>query len=405
MRVREEAERKAAAALEPTGERDEFAALRGAGAGAIAKILRQGLPIIGETGEKLAQAFLEAGIKVGAEGAAHLRAALENRLRARLDPEQFTLFLHPNEKLAGALADGLKRVAKRKPLLIVLDTYEIVDRADPWLREVMRAAGPRLIWVISGRDDLSRSRQYGNEYFKGYNEEFPRRLIAWDMRQLAEQDLRALFAEAAPNRPLSDAEAGAFSRATRLVPLAIAEAAEMWRMGIALADIIGEIDEATPRGQIVSKMTARYFLHAPEADKPALYALALARGDVEIVRAMLNLEGDAELRRLERDYASVHYDEARLHAEAEFFLREHLKAPLQRSDPRVRTLLQRAVETLRARLEKLEADLPRLEDRCADDDWVKAALDLSEYLFWLDEQAAWHHLIPRFVEGLAYSRE
>lgn len=405
VKMRDEVERKAAAALEPMGERDEFAALRGAGAGALAKVVRTALPMIGETGEKLVQTFLEAGIKVSAEQAAHLRAALENRLRARLDPEQFNLFLYPNEQLARALADGLKRVAQRKPLLIVLDTYEIVDRADIWLREVMRAAGPRLIWVISGRNDLARSRQYGNEYFKGYNEEFPHRLITWDMRQLAEQDLRALFADLAPDRPLNDAEAQAFSRATRGVPLAIAEAAEMWRKGIALADIIGDIDEATPRGQIVHKMTARYFLHAPEADKPALYALALARGDVEILRAMLNLEGDAELRRLERDYASVHYDEARLHDEAEFFLREYLKEPLQRTDARVKTLLQRAVETLRTRLKKLEADLPRLEDRCTDDDWVKATLDLTEYLFWLDEQEAWHHLIPHFVESLAYSRE
>jgi GTPase SAR1 family protein len=80
VKMRAEADKKAAAALEPYGERDEFAELRRAGAGAIAKILRLGLPI-GETGEKLAQAFLEAGIRVGAERAAQLHAALETRLR------------------------------------------------------------------------------------------------------------------------------------------------------------------------------------------------------------------------------------------------------------------------------------------------------------------------------------
>jgi tetratricopeptide (TPR) repeat protein len=66
---------------------------------------------------------------------------------------------------------------------------------------------------------------------------------------------------------------------------------------------------------------------------------------------------------------------------------------------------QRAVETLRARLEKMQADLPRLEDRCEDDDWTKATLDLTDYLFWLDESQAWHWLVPRLVESLAYSRE
>jgi len=409
VKERAEAEKKVAAALEASGERDEFAALRSAGAGAIARILRLRLPI-GETGENLARAFLEVGIRVGAEQAAQLRTALERRLRARLDPKQYEIFLNPNQQLARALAEGLKKVAARKPLILFLDTYEIVDRADIWLHEVMRAAGPRLVWVISGRDDLVRSRQFGAESFKGYADEFPRRLVARDLLQLAQQDVRAIFADVAPARPLDDAALAAFTRATRGIPLAIHEAAEMWRSGIALEEIIGEIDDATPRGQIVQKMTARYFLHAPEADQPALWALALARGDVEILRAMLRpadeaiFDLDGLLQRLERDYASVHYERARLHDDPAFFLREHLKSELHRSDDRVQLLNWRAAEVLRARLEKLQADLPRLEDRCADEDWVKTAVDLCDSLFWLDESEAWHWLIPRLVESLAYSR-
>ncbi len=415
--LRATAERQAAAALEPRGERDDLAALRGAGAGAIARILRLGLPVIGETGEKLAQAFLEAGFKIGIEQAARLRAELERRLRARLDPRMYDIFLNPNQQLARALAQGLQQVARRKPLLIVLDTYEIVDRADIWLREVIRAAGPRLVWVLSGRDDLVRSRQFGDEYFKGYAEDFPRRLVAFDMLQLAREDLRAIFAERAPGRPLDEAAVTALSRATRGVPLAIQQAAEMWARGVPLADIIGDVDEATPRREIVQKMTTRYFLHAPTDDRFALYALALARGDVEILRAMLHPEGDADgapprpddlesrLRHLERDYASVHYERYRLHDDPAFFILEYLKQPLQRTDARLQQMLQRAVQTLRARLERLQADLPRLEDRCADDDWVKAALDLTDYLFWLEEAQAWRWLTPRFVEGLAYARD
>ncbi len=75
-----------------------------------------------------------------------------------------------------ALAEGLESVAKKKPLLMFFDTYEIVDHVDIWVREVIKAAGAKVLWVIAGRQDLAQSRQFGNEYFRGYRETFPRRL-------------------------------------------------------------------------------------------------------------------------------------------------------------------------------------------------------------------------------------
>ena len=179
VKKRGEADKKAAQAISAMGERPDLAALRGAGATAIAKILRLSLPI-GEPGEQVAKAFLEVGIKVGAEQAAQLRAAVENRLRASLDPKQFDIFLHPNEQLALAFGEGLKKLAESKPLIIVLDTYEIVDRADLWVRVAMREAGPATLWVICGRNNLVRSGQFGSEYFKGYGDVLRRRLLSLD---------------------------------------------------------------------------------------------------------------------------------------------------------------------------------------------------------------------------------
>lgn len=147
-------------------DRDEFAPLRGAGASLIAKFIRLKVPEIGDTGEQFAQALLDIGIKTGAEQAAKLRALLEKSLRARLDPNQYNLFLYPNEQLAGALADGLQELSRNRPLIMFLDTYEIVDYADVWLRVTMRAAGPGLVWVVGGRDNLLESRTFGQEYFK-----------------------------------------------------------------------------------------------------------------------------------------------------------------------------------------------------------------------------------------------
>ncbi len=412
IKLRDEAEKKAAEALSAGDERDEMAALRGAGASALAKVIRLGIPVIGETGEKLAQAFLDAGIKVGAEQAASLRGALETRLRARLQLEQFNIFLNPHEQLARALAEGLKKIAAGQPLLVILDTYEIVDRPDIWLRLVIKAAGPRVVWIISGRNDLVKSRRFGTEYFKGYPDDFPRRLLPYDMRQLAIEDIRRYFDARVPERSLEEQEAEAISRATRGIPLAIRQAADIWKAGASLAEIVGDTTDSTPRDQIVQKMTDRYLLHVvAEADKQALYALALARADVEILRAMLRPDDgstfdlDLSLHRLERDYASVHAERARLHDEPALFFQEYLKAEVRRTEDRVRALNQRAVAALRARLAKFEADLPLIEERCEDEDWAKAAIDLAYYLFWLDEPEAWRWFIPRFVESLAYNRD
>src|SRR5262245_46414908 len=417
VKLRAEAEKKASEAMSVTGERDSLSELRGLGAGALAKLARQSAPVIGETGEKVVEVLSELGIKVAEDQARNVINTLNTRLRARLKPEQFDIFLNPQERLARAMADGLKKLTESgfvlsgKPLIITLDTYEIVDRADVWMRVMMRHAGPRVLWIVCGRNNLRDSRAFGAEYFRGYKEEWPRRLLDYNMPQLALDDVRTWFASEVPEHPINEAEAEAISRVTRGIPLAIREAAEMRQRGLSVEQIVGDINDATPVREIVTRMTERYLLHVinNEDDRRALYALALAQGDRERLRAMLrpgdgkSFDLDARLRDLERDYASVHLDENRLHDAPALFFRERLKR--SRDEDWAQALNRRAVETLRARLRKLEAGLPRLEDRCDDEDWTRTAIALADHIFWLDETEAWRWFAPRFVESLAYGAE
>jgi hypothetical protein len=231
------------------------------------------------------------------------------------------------------------------------------------------------------------------------------------MPQPALDDVRTWFSSEAPEHPLNEAEAEAISRATRGIPLAIHEAAEMRQRGLSVEQIVGDTNDATPTKEIITRMTERYLLHAinNEADRRALYALALAQGDRERLRATLrptdshSFDLDARLRDLERDYASVHSDESRMHEAPAFFFRERLKR--SRDEDWAQALNRRAIEALRARLRKLEVGLPRLEDRCDDEDWTRTAVALADHLFWLDETEAWRWFAPRFVESLAYSAE
>src|SRR5262249_12890693 len=176
-------------------------------------------------------------------------------------------------------------------------------------------------------------------------------------------------------------------------------------------EIVSGIDDLRPADEIVREMTARYLLHAVknENDQRALFALALARGDRDVLRAMLRPDTDvdfdltARLAQLERDYASVHFKEARLQDEPSFFLHERLRS--MRDEGWVNKLNQHAVDAIRRRMARREEDLPRAEDRCGDEDWLNDAIQLTDHLFWLDESHAWRWITPCFVEGLAYSRE
>lgn len=415
VKQRGDVEKKAAQALISNQQKDELVELSNLSASALAGLIKSGIPMIGNTGEKIAEAFINSGIQVGVEQATRLRLALETRLRAYLKPEQYEIFLNPQEQLAKALSKGLKKLSLIRPLIIVMDTYEIVDRVDIWLRLVIKYAGSQIFWIIGGRNDLLRSRRFGqnaSDYLRGYAEDFSQRLFAQNLRQLSLNDVRTYFSYTAPNRSLEEREIEIISQATRGIPLAVRQAAEMWGKGVKLTDIIGDINESTPSNQIVQQMTDRFLIHAvAESDLECLYALALANGDIEILTEMLRPEGetsfnlDLVLRRLERDYASVHYDLARLHDENIIFFREYLKDLKRRNSDMVRRLNERAVNVLQKRLQRMNEYLPSAEERCENDDWTKTAIVLTDHLLWLDEVVAWEWIIPRFIESLIYSRD
>ena len=102
---------------------DEMGILRAIGLDALASIIRYRLPIIGTSGQGLVEAFLEAGIQVGLEQAIKLRTTLQTHLRSRLSDTHYEHLLNPYEQLALSLGRGLNRVAKRKRIIVVLDSY------------------------------------------------------------------------------------------------------------------------------------------------------------------------------------------------------------------------------------------------------------------------------------------
>ncbi|HEX9925403.1 MAG TPA: hypothetical protein VGD99_22290 [Anaerolineae bacterium] len=60
------------------------------------------------------------------------------------------------------------------------------------------------------------------------------------MKKLAQKDIKAYFAHAVPERPLSAKQLEAIRQATLGIPLAIRTAADIWKKTGRLDDIVGD---------------------------------------------------------------------------------------------------------------------------------------------------------------------
>lgn len=406
---RGQAEKKVAQALSKIGGKsDRYSALRGLGVKGVSWLLRSQSPI--PLSEGPTEKAVETILKAGEETLSLAREVASTLTRSALQAEEFDLFTRPNEMLARRLAEGIQTVAAVKPLVLVLDTYEIADRADPWLREVIKHAGPRVVWVLSGRDNLADSRRYGQEYFNGYRAEFPsERLRVFPLSEFSVGDVAEYFAFYTPERTSSGEDAAALHRATLGIPLAVHEAAAIWKAGRPLEDIVSNLPPRPARGKIVEMMTERFLLHcfndpAHPEDRARLYGVALAhRPDPDLLAAILaseNLESD--LSDLERRYSFVFADEMKLHDVVQHFLREYLMQEVRRRSPEVRAIHERATAYLQAQREAREARAVTLEARVTDERWTVAVLGLVHHGFWLDEEQGWAALLPALLSGLVY---
>ena len=63
------------------------------------------------------------------------------------------------DELVEYLADGINDLSQKKPLLIFLDTYEVLNDIDvnQAIQKVIKKSGNKVIWIIAGRNDLTQS--------------------------------------------------------------------------------------------------------------------------------------------------------------------------------------------------------------------------------------------------------
>jgi tetratricopeptide (TPR) repeat protein len=369
--------------------------------------------------DKVKEAASE-GMEIAAELLTQVKHKLQERLGSRLDD-----LLDPALRLGQALGRDLYEFARDSPLLIFFDTYEEVDEGDQLLRIVMGAAGPRVGWVIAGRDNLwagvgQRERWMDIEY--GYKDivlsdrGLPVNLDASDagaftlsiihqyfilLRSKVQQEL--LLPE------VTEEGANRIWNVTQGVPLAVKIAAGLY-LETASLDTITE--DVQGKREIVDQMVRRYLLHtrADQAEQAKLYGLALLRraNQPAAIAAALGLTTQAdyrsELSRLNRRYSFIFTEkvEPSLHEDVRHFLRLWLLE--HRTHPEIMAVNERLKEAHVTSLQKLEENrnYSTLKERLQDDEWVGVYLDLTEQQFWLDPVEGVRYILPFLITASLY---
>ena len=377
-------------------------------------------PIAAALGGATVEQLAKVGITLSAEGLSQI-----NRLVSKaLTTEEQELYARPQEKLAAALGEGLAATAKRRPLVIVLDTYEIVDTllCDYALRQVIRASGRQTVWVIAGRANLADSGQRGQGYFRGYRQDFSDQVYAYPLREFGLDELQLFFAHQIPERPLDASQAEDLSRFSRGIPFVINLAAGLWAKGVPFDDIIAPPADTslnsgglqTAHYQIIRQMNERFLMHClgPEHqdDRQAIFALAIMRRpEPNLLRAMLEVEQlKPRLQELRQRYSFILNEALQLDNKLKFFLGEYLLNPEQYSEPLVQTLNERALAFLELRIEQVTQELTDRAEWLVDEDIAQLLIDYAYQSFWQDnsvqDQVGWRNLIPWIVEGWQYNQ-
>ena len=345
-------------------------------------------------------------------------------VESALDTNEFEIYERPLANLTHSIGNGLKTIAQQKPLIIFMDTYEIVDRpnCDDVIRRIIKAAGNNVVWIIAGRGNLAESRRRGKNYFSGYRQEFAQEQIyAKSLSEFGKSEIKNYFDQIAPQRKISVEEIAEITRFSLGIPFVISQIAAMWGEGVQLAEIVKPVEVEFGRNfahsKVIETTSERFLVHClaqnkySKNDLSMVYALAILRrpnaeAGIGLIKAMLGVEDlETTLLSLQQRYSFILVDERLLDEKLAQFLREYLLKDIRRTGSLVQNLIELGVEYLENQIKNKIVDFETLALQFEDEQMMLEIADLVHLLFWQDEKNAWNYFIPRLVEGWAYNQE
>lgn len=200
---------------------DYFASLRQLASQTIRTFV--GIKTLGPAYPMVPEEFKETADKAIAET---IKATVIRLAKSRLNRKEFDVYLNGTDRLVSNLGKGIQRAAKPKPILIVLDNYELVHQADIWIRELIRRSSPFVIWVIISQKIPDLLRNYRHDL------NLNRNLIDIEISPLSINEIEEVINEHPKKvRSATTGEIRALYEITHGNPLALRMAMNLWFPG------------------------------------------------------------------------------------------------------------------------------------------------------------------------------
>ncbi|MEM8533741.1 MAG: tetratricopeptide repeat protein [Chloroflexota bacterium] len=323
--------------------------------------------------------------------------------------------------LRDALGDDLRRISTSKPLIVFIDTYELVDIVDHFIRPLYTHSGKQIVWVIAGRNDLvpDRPGSANNEPFRGYeSEKLVTNLVDMALKELTVDDITQLLEK--EEVELKQNQIHELYNSTCGNALALNIAVSMLRKHQALEEILSSQETPLLRrlssqaaihgdNDLVYQMTNRLLLYCVnEQEKCTLYALALVHRPLfPLLKAMLQRDDiQTCLVDLERQYDFVSAQTKSLHDTVQYFLEKKLIEEMRDGSEKelITALCTRAqsfsLTVLQEQTTKLGTHL--VSKLMADEEWSDALVDYLHYTLWLEPERATQEILAAYCCASRY---
>jgi tetratricopeptide (TPR) repeat protein len=327
-----------------------------------------------------------------------VNAAQDHRL-GTVDAHAYESVVDQVDAVVHAFVDGLQQLSRSmNPVVVLLDTCELLGASVGWIRDIARRSGSRVVWVFGTRLESETDAGFDSEISRFVRDVHGRRLVLIPVTRFDDQTLRT-YLENSLGVPLAADSLMRISRLTRGIPLAAHLVSGMLRGEPDLRAALERFPQPEETSDIVRGLAERYLTHVNSipglaSDLTLLYGMALlygGRSDEELLAALwkVNLvELPGTLSGLAARHDFVLSATRSIHEDVRATIRVRLLSASER--PMVVPMNRRAQALLRSRLNKADSGF---DDYVVDEASRATVISLLWHTFWVDTAAGFDLLL------------